>query len=187
MSDTVPFEAFDKIPRLRRDCIITEKLDGTNAQVYIPEDGGPMLVGSRNRWITPEADNFGFARWAVEHEAELRLLSPGRHFGEWWGSGIQRRYDLSEKRFTLFNTTRWSAPDAVLPACVSIVPVLYAGPFSDKAVADCLGQLRECGSVASPGFLNPEGVVVFLSASRQLYKVTLGDDGAKGSARTEAA
>lgn len=33
------FEAFQKIPRLRRDCVITEKLDGTNAQVHITEGG----------------------------------------------------------------------------------------------------------------------------------------------------
>ena len=177
--DTAPFEAFDKIPRLRRDCIITEKIDGTNAQIFFPDDGGPMLVGSRNRWITPEADNFGFARWAVEHEEELRLLGPGRHYGEWWGAGIQRRYGLSEKRFSLFNTTRWTQPDVTLPPCVSIVPVLYAGPFSDKAVADALGCLAETGSKAAPGFRDPEGIVVFLSASRQLYKVTLGDDGHK--------
>jgi hypothetical protein len=88
------FEPFDKIPRLKRGCVVTEKIDGTNAQVYIPEDGGPMLVGSRNRWITPDNDNYGFARWAYENEAELRKLGPGRHFGEWWGSGIQRRYGI---------------------------------------------------------------------------------------------
>lgn len=174
--NTTDFRAFDKIPRLRRGCIITEKLDGTNAQVLIPEDGGPMLVGSRNRWITPEADNYGFARWAMEHEAELRLLGPGRHFGEWWGSGIQRRYGLDEKRFSLFNTSRWSAPDAVLPACVSLVPVLHAGDFNDDAVAGALEMLRTGGSVAAPGFMQPEGIVVFHVASRSLFKVTLYKD-----------
>ena len=29
------FEKFDKIPRLSRDIVITEKIDGTNAQIYI--------------------------------------------------------------------------------------------------------------------------------------------------------
>lgn len=183
MTDSM-FEEFPKIPRLRRDCIITEKLDGTNSQVLIPEDGGPLLVGSRNRWIAPgkTTDNFGFAGWVAEHEAEIRTLGPGRHFGEWWGAGIQRRYGLTEKRWSLFNTTRWSAPGAVLPACVGLVPVLYAGVFSDNAVADALDRLRSSGSAAAPGFMQPEGVVVFLAANRSLFKVTLGDDGAKGAA-----
>lgn len=171
------FEAFAKIPRLRRGCVITEKIDGTNAQVYFPDDGGPMQVGSRNRWITPDNDNYGFARWAFEHEAELRLLGPGRHFGEWWGPGIQRRYNETAKRFSLFNVGRWK--DKPLPSCVSLVPVLYDGIFSDAVVNDCLKLLADGGSVASPGFMNPEGIVVFHSASQSLYKVTLGDDGHK--------
>jgi hypothetical protein len=179
---TVEFEAFAKIPRLRRGCVITEKIDGTNAQLYFPEDGGPMLVGSRNRWITPDADNFGFARWAFEHEAELRLLGPGRHFGEWWGAGIQRRYDMADKQFSLFNVGRWRAPDAVLPACVSLVPTLYEGPWSDGAVQFALDSLRKSGSVAAPGFMNPEGIVVFHVASRNLYKVTLEGDQHKEAA-----
>ena len=191
MSDTitgpVPFEAFDKIPRLKRNCIITEKIDGTNAQIYFTEDGGPMLVGSRSRWITPgkTTDNHGFAAWAYEHEAELRLLGPGRHFGEWWGAGIQRRYGLTEKRFSLFNVTRWRVDGvAILPPCVSLVPVLYEGVFTDRAVEDALATLAKSGSRAAPGFAQPEGIVVFHAASRTLYKVTLGDDGHKG---TEAA
>lgn len=172
------FVSFDKIPRLKRDCVITEKIDGTNAQIMIPEDGGPMLIGSRNRWITPESDNYGFARWATEHESKLRALGPGRHFGEWWGAGIQRRYGQDRKRFSLFNVGRWEGVE--LPPCVELVPVLYRGVFSDSSVADCLSRLSTEGSVAAPGFMNPEGIVVFHAASRALYKVTLGDDGHKG-------
>ncbi len=178
----IKFEAFDKIPRLRRGCVITEKIDGTNAQVYVPEDDGPLLFGSRNRWITPQSDNYGFATWATEHESELRKLGPGRHFGEWWGSGIQRRYGLSEKRFSLFNAGRWASADAVehaLPSCVGVVPILYHGTMSDEAVASCMERLRTEGSVAAPGFMDPEGIVVFHIASRSLYKVTLGNDGHK--------
>ena len=111
MSD---FVAFPKIPRLSRRCVITEKIDGTNACIFIGEDG-EFLVGSRTRWITPENDNHGFARWAYEHKDELLGLGPGRHFGEWWGQGIQRGYGLKEKRFSLFNTSRWM-DDAVRPA-----------------------------------------------------------------------
>lgn len=179
----IEFQAFDKVPRLRRGCVITEKIDGTNAQIYFPDDGGPMLVGSRNRWITPADDNYGFARWAHENEPELRKLGFGRHFGEWWGSGVQRRYNMTEKRFSLFNVGRWAAPDAVLPSCVHLVPVLHNGDFTTNAVDDALEQLRTGGSVASPGFMSPEGVVVFHVASRMLYKVTLDNDEHKEARR----
>lgn len=44
-----------------------------------------------------------------------------------------------------------------------------------------LEQLRTRGSVAAPGFMKPEGVVVFHTASQQLFKVTLeNDDERKG-------
>ena len=102
------FVEFPKIARYSRDVIVTEKIDGTNACVFIGEDG-EFLTGSRTRWITPDADNYGFAKWAQDHKAELLTMGPGRHFGEWWGSGCQRGYDLpkGEKRFSLFNVLRW--------------------------------------------------------------------------------
>ena len=183
----IQFEAFDKIPRLRRGCVITEKIDGTNAQVCIDADG-VMKVGSRNRWITPDEDNYGFARWCKENEAELLKLGPGRHFGEWWGAGIQRRYGVPDKRFSLFNVGRWSNPEAAqfaLPSCCLTVPILYSGEFNDSAIQACMERLKREGSVAAPGFMDPEGIVVFHTASRTLHKVTLGNDGhkeAKGAA-----
>jgi len=180
MSESIPpllpeFEPFQKIARLSRAMVVTEKIDGTNAQIYIPEEGG-FFTGSRNGWITPEKDNFGFSGWAHAHRGELMLLGPGRHFGEWWGLGIQRRYDLPEKRFSLFNTARWTAPDVVLPPCVSLVPVLYLGVFNDSAITEALETLRREGSRASPGFMKPEGVVVYHAASRTLFKRTLEKD-----------
>jgi len=40
--------------------------------------------------------------------------------------------------------------------------------------------LRTIGSVAAPGFMDPEGIVVYLSAARSMFKVTLkGDDAPK--------
>lgn len=181
------FEAFPKIPRLRRGCTISEKIDGSNAQIYIPEDDGPILAGSRNRWITPEADNFGFAAWVRDNADELRKLGPGRHFGEWYGAGIQRRYGLDHKRFALFNTSRWlnadtNEPHPGVPSCCHVVPLLHNGTFSDEAVNSAMERLRTFGSVAAPGFMNPEGIVVYHHASRTLHKVTLGNDGHKEAA-----
>lgn len=72
------FEEFQKIPRLKRNCVITEKIDGTNAQIHITDDG-EMLIGSRSRYITTKEDNYGFARWAEAHRDELLTLGAGRH------------------------------------------------------------------------------------------------------------
>jgi hypothetical protein len=207
---TPTFEPFPKIPRLFRDCIITEKIDGTNATIAIIEDGGQpyreaicswhqdgaswsMLAGSRTRWITPQNDNHGFARWVEERQRSLMALGPGIHRGEWWGSGIQRGYGLKEKRLSLFNVSRWCLHDQeprripsqdpriekwqeVLPTCVGLVPVLYQGHFSTRTVESCCNRLLVQGSQAAPGFQKPEGVVVFHTAANAGFKVTLEKD-----------
>lgn len=166
------FKNFPKMARLSRDIIVTEKIDGTNAQICIGENG-EFFVGSRTRWITPDDDNYGFAKWAREHREELMQLGPGRHFGEWWGAGIQRNYGLTENRFSLFNTSRWGESR---PACCHVVPVLIQGPFRTDAIEHCLDLLRERGSVAAQGFMKPEGVVVFHVAGNVGFKKTLEKD-----------
>ena len=170
------FVEFPKIARLSREVIISEKIDGTNASVYIGENG-EFLTGSRTRWITPESDNHGFARWAVEHKEELMLLGVGHHFGEWWGSGIQRGYGLpkGEKRFSLFNVSRWGG-NAIRPACCHVVPELWRGIFDTQTVCECLDTLRRHGSAAAPGFMQPEGVIVFHTAKGYLFKKTIEKD-----------
>ena len=151
------FQQFPKMSRFSRDVIVTEKIDGTNAQICIADDG-EFLVGSRKRWITPEKDNYGFARWAHEHKEELMQLGPGRHFGEWWGSGIQRRYGLDEKRFSLFNVSRWGEER---PACCHVIPIIWQGPFSRLDTDAIMDSLQASGSLAAPGFMRPEGIVIW--------------------------
>lgn len=168
------FVEFPKMPRLSRECVITEKIDGTNAQIFIADDCETILIGSRTCWITPENDNAGFARWCMERKEELLRLGPGRHFGEWWGAGIQRNYGLKEKRLSLFNVSRWTLE--TLPPCVGLVPELYRGIFTTDAVENCLQILRDNGSVASPGFLKPEGVVCFHIAGGFGFKKTIEKD-----------
>jgi len=192
MNTTPEFTEFPKMPRLSRDCIITEKLDGTNAQIYITEEG-VMHVGSRSRWITPEDDNYGFARWARDNESELLKLGPGRHFGEWWGQGIQRKYGMSEKRWSLFNVARWCLRGTeprriitadpriekyqdILPACCHLVPLLYRGLFCDMGIEIAMRHLIENGSVASPGFMKPEGIVCYHVAAGVGFKKTIEKD-----------
>ena len=46
MSDGDEFESFPSISRLSRQCVVTEKIDGTNAQVFVGDDG-VVRAGSR--------------------------------------------------------------------------------------------------------------------------------------------
>lgn len=211
------FQAFSKIPRLNREVIITEKLDGTNAQIYIEHLGlmpggsgaasmipgliveGPlcMMAGSRNRWLSHNSDNFGFWNWVNENSSALFKLGPGRHFGEWWGQGIQRGYGLDHKRFSLFNTHRWNPvkyqakdekaeikqnPFNLLPQ-LDVVPILYQGSlFSENGDYDtymphnAIMTLKSKGSKAVPGFMNPEGIIVYHTAANAMFKVTCEND-----------
>lgn len=190
------FEPFGKIGRLKRDCLVTEKIDGTNAQVAIAPVGmfdrpnecvavvGDyyLFAGSRSRWLQPgkTTDNFGFAGWVKENAEELVKLGDGRHFGEWWGVGIQRGYGLTERRFSLFNAHRWK--DA-RPSCCGVVPVLYQGLFDSGEIEYAMSKLRCGGSVAAPGFDKPEGVIVYHGATKTYFKRLLeGDDISKTEA-----
>lgn len=202
------FEAWERIPRLNKDMIVTEKIDGTNACIVISEphdgeisldDGWPLTLfvdgsyydfacQSRKRLIVPESDNFGFATWAFHHAVDLiRRLGPGRHYGEWWGQGIQRHYDLQEKRFSLFNAGRWeglSSTGGTWPELpnVCVVPTLATVSFNTEKIEKVMDELHVSGSYAAPGFMNPEGVVVFHTASRNLFKYTFENDGGKWTA-----
>jgi len=169
------FQAFPRMPRLSREIVITEKLDGTNAQIYISDDGLQILAGSRNRWIISRDDNYGFAHWVSEHKTELLALGPGRHFGEWWGAGIQRGYGLKEKRFSLFNVTRWETAEN-RPACCGVVPTLYRGCFSMNNINRVLLDLQLYGSIAAKGFMQPEGIVIYHTAAKQCFKKTIEHD-----------
>lgn len=192
------FEKFPKIARYSRDVIVTEKIDGTNACIGIGEDG-EFQVGSRNRWITPDNDNHGFARWAYDHKDELMTLGHGRHFGEWWGSGIQRGYGLlkGDKRFSMFNVIRWCLDGQppqqikkedpriikfqdVLPPCVGLVPVLWRGNIDDINLPSIMADLYFGGSWANVGYMNPEGAVIYHTAGNVAFKKTLFGDGPKG-------
>lgn len=219
------FTPWPKIPRLRREMIITEKIDGTNACLVIreiqpnevdkdmidmgftestDEDGQPyeavcgIFAQSRKRFITPDADNFGFATWVQTNaEALINKLGIGRHFGEWWGLGIQRGYDLNERRFSLFNIKKWDElmlwEHGLTEIGVHVVPTLNSisspddgYPVFDTNVIELeVEWLREHGSVAAPGYKDPEGVVVRHMMSGQMYKRLLENDDVPKSEVTE--
>jgi hypothetical protein len=168
-----PFEPYGKTPRWRSQVVVTEKIDGSNCFIIVPEDPAlPLAVGSRNRYISPgkSTDNFGFAAWVADNEALLRRLGPGRHNGEWWGVGIGRGYGLTERRWSLFQAHRWEEAqlrEMGLPENVRVVPILARGEpvvGQPSPVEVAVGILTAAGSQAAPGYMKPEGVIVSILA-----------------------
>jgi hypothetical protein len=99
-----------------------------------------------------------------------------------WGQGIQRGYGLKEKRFSLFNVSRWGEGNETPPACCHVVPVLWRGGFHTASVDAALADLALTGSKAAPGFMNPEGVIVYHVAAGSYFKKTLlKDEAPKGT------
>lgn len=182
------FRPWPKIPRVGGllECIITEKIDGTNAQVSIqPVAGEPgqheVCVGSRNRWLEEHKDNFGFFNWVRQPEnldALGTLVSwNGRMYGEWFGSGIQRGYGMSERYFMPFNTAHIPAIQhnlRIKGRNIVPVPLLYKGRFDWKYVECAMEHLRVQGSqvACAKGFPNPEGIVVYFPALNASFKRT---------------
>lgn len=192
------FIKYPKIPRWSRNVIITEKIDGMNGQILItaiPNDyTSPtliaykkeadsacaygttwgMFVGSRNRLLTlnKSGDTHGFAAWCKERaEAVFDKLGPGRHFGEFWGKGINRNYGLDHNRFSLFRRDLWEGKE--LPPDFYVVPKLGEGLVHHNTIYIpdiCLNLLISNGSYACKGYMDPEGVVIFHTASGHLYK-----------------
>ncbi len=195
------FVPWPSIGRLNKDAIYTEKINGTNAAVVVEPyttdtdkskavdvvsvDGDlyGIWAQSRKRFITPGDDNFAFALWVYDNAPALvKTLGVGRHFGEWWGKGIQGGYGLqTERRFSLFNVKRWENilhwqhGHELVPE-LYMVPVLGKDTFDTQTAKDWIWWLRMNGSVASPGFMEPEGVVVFHTASQTPYKTFLEND-----------
>lgn len=177
------FKPWPKIPRIEnKKEFYTEKIDGTNACIiisifdikdtivlnpiwyttYDETQSIGIWAQSRTRIITPEDDNFGFAKWVKANAEELVKLGEGYHYGEWWGLGIQRGYEQTEKKFSLFNTAR---DPASLPACVSQVPTIHANSYEEARQ-----KLLNHGSYAAPGFMDVEGIVIFDYTTKSYYK-----------------
>ncbi len=102
----------------------TVKLHGTNAGIRIDENGF-ISFQSRNRVITTEDDNSGFANHfsqfgVIDLESLIYQLDlydgPITIFGEWCGQGIQRSVGISElpKMFVTFAVQYGDGGDAVI-------------------------------------------------------------------------
>lgn len=94
-------EMFIKFPHVARigtdeaeglligECFVFPKIDGTNASIWLEEDG--LHAGSRNRELSLDEDNAGFLRHILDAEADLgfwlwecfRLNPNWTLYGEW--------------------------------------------------------------------------------------------------------
>ena len=170
----VDFKKYPKIMRVeaRRPNFFTEKLDGTNACVVIGANG-EFQCQKRTEFIYPTEtdDNFGFAAWAFENKEELLKLGVGHHYGEWWGKDIRRDgYGLEERRFSLFDAKRWGAHNPNTPKCCHVVPIL---PVND--IEEAKAFLKTNGSMAAPGFMDPEGAIMFDYDVKRHFKIIISE------------
>lgn len=158
------FQAFSDIKQIgKMDMHITQKIHGSNAQILIydkPDGTLDLICGSRNRWVTPDADNFGFATFVHVNKQEfIEKLGLGRHYGEWTGPGINSGEGLTEKIFVLFNFWKFP-PERPLPPQTVVVPVLYSGKFELSKIDEVMEDLKTNGSKLVNGYMKPEGVVI---------------------------
>ncbi|WP_346921369.1 RNA ligase family protein [Glutamicibacter creatinolyticus] len=176
------FKPWPKTPRLNKPIYISEKIDGTNGAIIVTRDGR-VAAQSRNRLITPgkATDNYGFAQWVHENAGVLRdTLGVGHHYGEWAGKGIQRGYDLEERAFFLFNP-HWAEEVKRVDRLEVAPQLLITGEFDSFDIAQTLAALVASGSRVD-GKTNPEGIIIYHSASRQVYKLLAEGDQPKGMA-----
>jgi len=115
----------------------TVKIHGTNAGV-VRTQNGVIHTQSRERIITPESDNMGFAAFVKVNEKYFHKLFDAiqearpenktniQIYGEWFGKGIQKGVGVSEvdKHFTIFKAR--ISEDAASTDWLSTVEMLFA-------------------------------------------------------------
>lgn len=193
------FRKWGSTPRWHKGLTITEKIDGTNACIVIYD--GQVKAQSRNRMITPDNDNAGFAKWVYENAGALTdTLGYGYHYGEWYGEGIQKNpLGIEGKRFALFHATKYTEANGYELNKVDgleTVPLLFHGQANLWTVSNILQELQIYGTKvvgakttavesAIPG-LQPtvayhkaaeaEGIIVWHKETQQKYKILLKND-----------
>lgn len=152
----------DPLPKLGYRAKV--KVDGTNAAIQALGDG-EFAAQSRTRVLTPEDDNYGFARWAHEYAGYMGSLHTalGRAviFGEWCGPGVQKRTAaarIDRKVFAVFaiqfgDPHRESARLLVDPARIAEVlpehPDIFVLPWHAEVVEFDHGDMDQLeGAVA---------------------------------------
>jgi hypothetical protein len=187
------FKGWGSTTRENKNKTITEKLDGTNACVVIYN--GKVTAQSRKRIVTPDDDNYGFAKWVDKNkEALLNTLGYGYHYGEWYGEGIQKNpLGIEGKRFALFHATKYTEGngfDLSRVQGLETVPLLHHGQCDVWTIPHIMQELEEYGSKVEgakvvgqietfPGFAihaKAEGIIVWNNETKTRTKILLEND-----------
>lgn len=144
--------------------IVSEKIHGANARFVFHD--GKMFMGSRTRWLKPDADHI----WARAMTESMLMWCQANQdvilFGEIYGPVQSLKYGKSEPSFVAFAALKpdgeWIPQPHLyahlgrLPTAVDMVPALYAGGFD----LDRIKKIVEGDSVlGGPGHIM-EGVVI---------------------------
>lgn len=179
----IEFKSFGKIENIKKfnsRMVITQKINGTNAQIFIKkrDDGSYcVLAGSRNRWLTVDNDNYGFCAWLENNlDAIIDFFGEGRWYGEWAGNGISAGEGLPDKNFVMFDWHRRKDMPKETALNILYVPVLYTGAYDLQQIEKVSESLRIGGSKLAE-FDRPEGIVVDFNGEK--YKKVFNQEESK--------
>lgn len=194
------FKSWGSTTRENKNKTITEKLDGTNACIVAQD--GKVTAQSRKRIITPDDDNYGFAKWVYDNAgALLDTLGYGYHYGEWYGEGIQKNpLGIEGKRFALFHATKYTEGngfDLERVDELETVPLLHHGQCDVWTLPKIMEDLEIYGTKVKgaktekiytgiPGLegteyvyekaAEAEGIIIWNNETRTRTKMLLKDD-----------
>lgn len=152
------------------ECYVFPKLDGTNASVWISDDGY-LQAGSRNRHLSLEQDNAGFFNHIVEDQDVFSLLKAYPHwilYGEWLVPHSLKTYrDSAWRTFYVFdvydtNEGRYLHYDEYA-ATLDAHSVEYLTPlavYNNVTYDNLLKELEKNNFLIKDGEGTGEGVVV---------------------------
>jgi hypothetical protein len=97
-------------------------------------------------------------------------LGEGYHYGEWYGTGIQKNpHKIDGRRFALFNSNRWRDGRQERPDGFECVPILYEDVYTNTIIEETMQALR-LRSIAFS--YKAEGIVVWYHTTRRYEKFT---------------
>ena len=159
---------------LNYECVVTEKIHGTNARFGISSEDG-ILVGSRNNIVHKGSEllnnqhdgHYGFVGWVLnQHEllSQIATVYPDHIFyGEWCGSNIQKGIKYcNEKELYIFDIKDENGVyldwDNVIHACTILglnhVPEIVRGIIPVEELTRMLDQVSVVGK--RNGFTDPD-------------------------------
>lgn len=117
------------------DVYVFPKLDGTNASVWLNDDGS-IGAGSRNRELSAEKDNAGFYKWVQENEGKFRPFFQENPswilYGEWLVPHSLKTYrDDAWRDFYIFDVVNMESVDTGGNPGHYIMPQTY-GPILER-------------------------------------------------------